>query len=96
VDAQAETCPAGFVAFASGSPARAETIEATAEKIRSSRVAEVRSWQSLSIGGRLIINTVCEAIANAQLFVADVTLLNSNVLFEIGFAIARNILRRRG
>jgi hypothetical protein len=77
------------VAFASGSAARAETIEAAAEKIRSSGIADVVSWQSLSIGGRLIINTICEAIDNAQLFIADVTLLNSNVLFEIGFAIAR-------
>jgi hypothetical protein len=81
--------PAGFVAFASGSPALAETLETAAEEITRSGVAHLTTWQSLQIGGRLLLSTICEAITQRQLFVADVSALNPNVLFELGFAIAQ-------
>jgi hypothetical protein len=89
VDEQPGRAISGFIAFPSRSPARIETIEAAATKIRESGVVDLKSWQSLSIGGRLIVNAICDAIEKADLFVADVTSLNPNVLFEIGFAIAR-------
>ena len=46
------------------------------------------TWQSLQIGGRLLLSTICDAIAQRPLFIADVSALNPNVLFELGFAIA--------
>jgi hypothetical protein len=81
--------PAGFVAFASGSPALAETLETAAQDITRSGVADLITWQSLQIGGRLLLSTICDAITQRQLFVADVSALNPNVLFELGFAIAQ-------
>ena len=81
--------PAGFVAFASGSPALAETLETAAQQITQSGVADLITWQSLQIGGRLLLSTICDAITQRQLFIADVSALNPNVLFEVGFAIAQ-------
>lgn len=82
----------GFVAYASASTARGETIEKAVESINGGAVVEVLSWRGLSIAGRLVISTICEEIRNRDLFIADVTDLNPNVLFELGYAIA---LRKR-
>lgn len=42
----------------------------------------------MAIGGRVLIETVCEEIRSREIFVADVTSLNPNVLFELGYAVA--------
>ncbi len=89
---EADEVPKGFIAFASGNPALAETLETAAETISTSGVADLITWQSLEIGGRLLLTEICTAITERDLFVADVSVLNPNVLFELGFAIA---LRKR-
>jgi hypothetical protein len=81
--------PSGFVAFASGNPALAETIETAARHIRASRVADLLTWQDLQIGGRPILTEICDAISQRSLFIAELSVVNPNVLFELGFAIAR-------
>lgn len=45
-----------------------------------------KSWKDLDIGGRLVFCTICKAIRHTSCLVADVTTLNQNVLFEIGYA----------
>jgi hypothetical protein len=50
------------------------------------------TWRGASVGGRVIIGTICDEIRSRELFIADVTGLNPNVLFELGFAVA---LRKR-
>jgi Cdc6-like AAA superfamily ATPase len=52
-------------------------------------VADLITWQGLQIGGRLLLSTICDAINQRQFFIADASALNPNVLFELGFAIAR-------
>lgn len=42
-----------------------------------------RNWKT-------IINEICLAIDSAQIFCADLTTLNPNVMFELGYAIGRN------
>ncbi|MBL8216019.1 MAG: hypothetical protein JNK87_35175 [Bryobacterales bacterium] len=44
----------------------------------------------LKIGGKYIINEICRQIEHSDFFCADVTTINPNVMFELGFAIARN------
>ena len=82
----------GFVAYASGNPALDETVSAAVEQINTSGVAQIVTWRQLNIGGQLLLDGICDAISRADFFIADVSALNPNVLFELGFAIAR---RRR-
>jgi len=81
----------GFFAYASSPPSIPETIKAAAQAINRSQNAQIMPWEGgLNVGGKHIIGEVCAAIDNAQFFCADVTTINANVMFELGFAIARN------
>jgi len=53
-------------------------------------VVEARGWRTLSVTGKPIIDEVCAAIEKCALFLCDLTYLNRNVLFELGYAIVRN------
>jgi len=44
----------------------------------------------MSVSGKNIIREICHEIDGAQVFCADITGLNSNVMFELGYAIARD------
>ena len=50
------------------------------------------TWEDLRVGGQSIISTILTSIENSELCLFDLTTLNPNVLFELGFAIAK---RRR-
>jgi hypothetical protein len=79
----------GFVAYASGSPALDETVAAAVEQINASGVVEIMTWRQLKIGGQLLLDEICDSVSKADIFIADVSALNPNVLFELGFAVAR-------
>jgi hypothetical protein len=78
-----------FVAYPSTPAARAETIEKAIEILRLSAVVEIKGWRSLFPGGRPIISRIFEEIRKCECFLADLTGLNPNVLFELGYAIAQ-------
>ncbi|MGA7158793.1 MAG: hypothetical protein WBY53_18250 [Acidobacteriaceae bacterium] len=80
--------PKCFVAYTSQIPGGGDAIEHAIELLNASDQVTVKGWKSLSIGGSLIIDTICNEIRQCDLFIADVTTLNANVLFELGFAIA--------
>jgi hypothetical protein len=85
--------PAGcFVAYPSSPLARAEAIETAIKNIQAGAVFDMLGWRDLSVNGRVIISAICDEIRKRDLFIADVTGLNPNVLFELGYAIA---LRKR-
>jgi len=79
-----------FVAYASTPPARAESIETAIGNISGGEVVDIVGWKSVAVGGRVIIGAICEEIRKRDLFVADVTSLNPNVLFELGYAVAHD------
>jgi hypothetical protein len=81
-----------FVAYASTPPSRAEAIEKAIDQIQAGGVVDIKGWKSLAIGGRVVIEAICSEIRKREMFMADVTSLNPNVLFELGFAVA---LRKR-
>ena len=85
-----EKKPTAFLAYASGAPALEETIEDAVDRLNKSNTVEIVSWKKLQIGGRILIATICAAIDQRDIFIADITQLNSNVLFELGYAIAKN------
>ena len=65
-------------------------MELAIEEIQGGGVVEIVGWKTISAGGRIIISAICDQIRRSQLFIADVTGLNPNVLFELGYAIALN------
>jgi hypothetical protein len=48
---------------------------------------QVTDWQDLMVAGRLVLSQITEAIDQSALPIFDVTTLNPNVLFELGYAI---------
>jgi hypothetical protein len=80
--------PSGFFAYPSTPPSIPPTITAAIEGINRSQTALIRSWETLSVSGHYIIDEICSAIDEADFFCADVTGINPNVMFELGYAIA--------
>lgn len=78
-----------FVAYPSVPASLVETIETAIERIKQAQVVEIDSWKSTSVAGKFIMMAICEAIDKRDLFICDLTNLNHNVLFEVGYAIAR-------
>jgi hypothetical protein len=79
----------GFFAYPSNADI-AETIRNAASKINDTGIVQIKTWESCKVGGKIVINEICNAIDNAQIFCADLTGLNHNVMFELGYAMAHN------
>ena len=80
----------GFFAYSSTPEYCGEFIEEAILEINKSYdgIAEIKSWIALKIAGRLIINEIIKEIDDCDFFCADLTGMNDNVLFELGYAIA--------
>lgn len=78
-----------FFAYPSQPPLRGETMREAVTKLRAMGVP-AQGWQDLHIDGRLLISEICSAIDRSASVIAEISSLNSNVLFEAGYAIARN------
>jgi len=82
------TSSSAFFLFPSEPAIIARTIEQAILKIKAANPdLSVMSWRELNIAGRIIFCEVCKAMRFARAAVTDVTTLNFNVLFELGFAI---------
>ena len=80
----------GFVAYPSQPPEIGRTVSAAVTHLRSKNPAiHLRTWEENDVAGRFIYQPILEKIDNGQLLVADVTRLNFNVVFEIGYAMGR-------
>lgn len=77
--------------FSNAPGAIAGAIEAAAEQLNSSREGDWGTWKNLDIGGRIIFCEICKAIRGADTVFADVTTLNFNLLFELGFCLGLNV-----
>ncbi len=82
--------PTAFVAYPSRPESLAETIEEAIKTIADTCEVDIKGWKSVSTSGHLIITAICDSIRESDLFIADITALNHNVLFELGYAIALN------
>src|SRR5271168_499112 len=49
------------------------------------------SWRELPVSGQIIFCEICKALRFTGFVIADVTTLNFNLLFEIGFAVGLGI-----
>jgi hypothetical protein len=75
-------------------PARPELVSETVEQAISnlrqkSGVTTVQSWRETEIAGRFVVDQILNKINDVSVLVADITQLNFNVAYEIGFALGR-------
>ena len=77
--------------YPSKPPNIASTIHAASAKLH--QIAPVHSitWRDLHTTGQIIFCEICKASRFAECVVADVTTLNFNLMFEIGFALGLGI-----
>jgi hypothetical protein len=67
------------------------TIEETAQHLKqSTKKTKITTWKQIDIPGRFIVEGIFEKIDAADIVVADLTQLNFNVVFEIGYAIGKS------
>lgn len=63
------------------------TIEASVQKLKQTQRAAWDSWKNFKTSGQVIFCAICKSFRYSEIVVADVTTLNFNLLFEIGFAL---------
>ena len=67
-----------------------DTVERAVGNLREkSGITVVQSWRETDIAGRFIAEQVLNKIEEAEAFAADVSQLNFNVTYEVGFALAK-------
>jgi hypothetical protein len=76
-----------FFAYPSQPPHRRETVARAAARIDKFGGLAALPWENLSVGGRIVIREVLNAIERCTAGVFEITGLNENVLFELGYAI---------
>lgn len=79
----------GFFAYGSNPISCGECIEEAIQKINSGDTVEIRSWKDLKVSGKYIISDILNQIDKCDFFCADITGVNDNVLFELGYAITK-------
>jgi hypothetical protein len=80
----------GFFAYTAKPDALGGTIERALTQLRGSlSEAPISSWRALDIAGHFIPIEIERRIDGIVFFVADITFLNFNVTYEVGFAIGR-------
>lgn len=82
--------PTCFVAYPSKPDSLSDTNERAIDLIQKGGVVDISGWKSAKVTGKYIINAICNTIKGKDIFICDLTNLNHNVLFELGYAIALN------
>jgi hypothetical protein len=79
-----------FFAYPSRPEISRDALASAAAKLDRVGGVRARTWEDLQTTGKVIIDRVTQAIDSAALSVFDITTLNENVLFELGYAIGSN------
>jgi hypothetical protein len=80
----------GFVAYPSNPVDIGPVIEDAIEGLKPfGSIIRLDSWVENDIPGRFLIDPILKSISESDLLVADITVLNFNVTFEIGYAIGQ-------
>jgi hypothetical protein len=80
----------GLFLFPSEPKPFAATIEAAKDELQGLG-GSWRSWTDFDVAGQLIFCEICKGIRGASRVFADVTTLNFNLLFEVGFCIGLGV-----
>ena len=77
-----------FYAYPSSMVDVTQVIHAAKDRLSATRRdLELQLWEENDISGRPLTDPIFEGIANADIFIGDITAINFNVTFEIGYAI---------
>lgn len=79
----------GFFAYGSEYRSSGECIEEAIKIINATNEANIISWKQIRVSGKLIISRILDTIDQSVFFCADLTGVNDNVLFELGYAITK-------
>lgn len=80
----------GLVAYPSEPTAIGTTLGASVGVLRNEAPFRgLATWEENDIAGRFIVSPILARIEKGNLLIADITRLNFNVVFEIGFAIGK-------
>ncbi|MCQ8130344.1 nucleoside 2-deoxyribosyltransferase [Methylomonas rivi] len=79
----------GFYAYASSPREIGQTIEEAINKITEKDDIKIKTWKALDVVGHFIADQVLEDLDACDFLVADISILNFNVTYEIGYAIGR-------
>ncbi|MDR0638231.1 MAG: hypothetical protein LBG27_04895 [Spirochaetaceae bacterium] len=84
-----------FFAYEDGRQDNKDAISRAASDYNShQKTYHVRKWEDLRVSGNIIATKIFDQIKLCAKFACDLTYLNHNVLFELGYAIAqRKILK---
>ncbi len=77
----------GIFLYPSDPPQIAATIEAAAALLRAREPGLWKSWRDFQVAGQIVFCSICKQLRHAAVVIADVTTLNFNLMFEIGFAL---------
>ena len=80
-----------FIAYPFAPREVRETIAATVKKVRQSKPSLcLHPWEANDTPGRCLVDPILEKISDADFVIADVSKLNFNVVYEIGYSIGSN------
>jgi len=81
-----------FFFYSSKQEVIASTLEEAVRKLRKANPnLTIGSWRDLQIRGRMVFCEICKAQRFTGVAIADVTTLNFNVMFEVGFALGLGV-----
>lgn len=78
-----------FFAYASQPASCGEAMTSAADSLNETGTSS-STWQNLHPGGHILIDTITDAIDSSDVVVAEISSMNRNVLFEAGYALAKN------
>lgn len=87
-----QATPRVFVAYPGKPAILSSTIEGAVERVRRATPdTEWVTWREMNPAGQVLFCKICATIRSAHALVADISTLNFNVMFEIGFAIGLGV-----
>lgn len=78
----------GFIAYSAAPDLIGETIESAISN-KALGLATFRTWRAMDIAGRFIADEIQQEIDEGEVLVGDISVLNFNVVYEIGYAIGK-------
>jgi hypothetical protein len=79
-----------FVAYPSNPKQLGQTLQEASDQLNSLREISMELWEQVDIPGRFVVDGVLNKIDSSDFIIADITKLNFNVTFEIGYAIGKS------
>ena len=79
-----------FFAYENNRYENVDAIKKAANELnKSNKKCKVIRWEDLSVSGKIVSSDILNQIKKCDKFACDLTYLNHNVLFELGYAIAQ-------